>query len=425
MDSQLLKEIVANMPLAYAVLETQRDNNVIRDFIVYEANHAFLSFFDDSFKKEVKGSRVRALLKHFDMEEHKIFDSLLKTIEDKENHIKDIHLSKIDRYLELKFTRISENHLVVYMMDITEKMSVELLKNELEENHAILRTALDSTPDMVAVKDLNGKYLMVNNAVNTHYANRFNTIEGKTIEEVYPDQEIPKVKELDQEAIKNGKAIRKKVSVFTDDETYVVSDITRSPIYNHENQLIGLISVGRDISEEEENRKALEKKHEELQRLTEKFKQLSYKDDLTKLDNRRKFYRDIKSLDVNKLYSLILLDLNNFKSVNDDYGHNYGDKTLTDYAHFIEELISEYGGFAYRIGGDEFAIVVDNDNGFVIEDHLDYINRFLANYHENLSLAYGQTIIDSKSKKNSVYLDVTLKSADRLLYDFKNKINDD
>ncbi|EEX92724.1 sensory box/GGDEF family protein [Vibrio orientalis CIP 102891 = ATCC 33934] len=76
-------------------------------------------------------------------------------------------------------------------------------------------------------------------------------------------------------------------------------------------------------------------------------------DPLTRLKNRRSLHRRYR----NGLYpseTLVYLDMNNFKQINDSYGHDIGDQVLVSVARHIEQL---WGGRCYRIGGDEFILV--------------------------------------------------------------------
>lgn len=96
-------------------------------------------------------------------------------------------------------------------------------------------------------------------------------------------------------------------------------------------------------------------------------------DELTGLGNRRQFHKTLArvvaaSRRKNKEFALLLIDLDNFKYVNDAYGHEVGDKLLTKFAHLLNEntrsddaLYNLVGGqHISRLGGDEFAIVLND-----------------------------------------------------------------
>jgi diguanylate cyclase (GGDEF)-like protein/putative nucleotidyltransferase with HDIG domain len=87
-------------------------------------------------------------------------------------------------------------------------------------------------------------------------------------------------------------------------------------------------------------------------------------DALTMLRNHRSFQTDLRDAlalgaSTRSQLSLVLVDIDNFKSINDRFGHPVGDQVLTTLAHLMRE---EYGDIqAYRIGGEEFALLLPDD----------------------------------------------------------------
>ena len=85
---------------------------------------------------------------------------------------------------------------------------------------------------------------------------------------------------------------------------------------------------------------------------------LSYRDALTNLNNPRSYQEHMEGLHKKKLpYGLIFMDLNDFKKVNDTYGHDAGDALLNIVAKRLQNSIREKDK-AFRIGGDEFVVVI-------------------------------------------------------------------
>ncbi len=85
---------------------------------------------------------------------------------------------------------------------------------------------------------------------------------------------------------------------------------------------------------------------------------LSYRDALTNLNNPRSYQEHMEELSKKKLpYGLIFMDLNDFKMVNDTYGHEVGDGLLNIVAKRLQNSIREKDK-AFRIGGDEFVVVI-------------------------------------------------------------------
>ena len=105
---------------------------------------------------------------------------------------------------------------------------------------------------------------------------------------------------------------------------------------------------------------------ENSERLNDKIKRISEEDYLTKLNNRRKIHKVIeneitRSKRYNSTFAVILLDIDNFKTTNDSFGHNAGDKVLVQISETILKTIRE-SDIASRWGGEEFLIFCPHTN---------------------------------------------------------------
>jgi diguanylate cyclase (GGDEF)-like protein len=78
-------------------------------------------------------------------------------------------------------------------------------------------------------------------------------------------------------------------------------------------------------------------------------------DALTKLYNRKCYEGEIERLK-NRRFAVVVMDVDDFKRVNDQYGHPYGDECLSTLASLIHETFYKIGA-CYRIGGDEFCVL--------------------------------------------------------------------
>ena len=102
----------------------------------------------------------------------------------------------------------------------------------------------------------------------------------------------------------------------------------------------------------------------------------AYVDELTGLGNRRRF-QDLlengvtQALQHRETFSLVLIDLDDFKCINDRYGHDVGDNVLRSCAEQLRRTTRSSGGLA-RIGGEEFAVIL---HGADVSNATNYANR--------------------------------------------------
>lgn len=149
-------------------------------------------------------------------------------------------------------------------------------------------------------------------------------------------------------------------------------------------------------------------------------------DNLTGLKNRRAF-DEIFRREVKKekdLTALIIIDLDNFKKVNDMYGHLRGDGVLKLVANTLLETIQEPHE-VFRIGGDEFAAVLVETNQEFIDKTLGEIKTNLSKVLEaeedleglNIKASIGKSIAPT----DGIFLETLLQKADLAMYDAKEK----
>jgi|GEM_PF-936589 len=160
----------------------------------------------------------------------------------------------------------------------------------------------------------------------------------------------------------------------------------------------------------------LAQKNIELERLNAKLKNIGEQDYLTKVPNRRKFFDDVRNITFDVSYMLIMIDFNNFKMVNDKFGHDKGDETLIEFTKLVTNKINEHGGQIYRFGGDEFVILVQLHESFNIDDCMKTLNDHLRTIHPKLSIAYGVVTITRSEEIPVVDIETALQEVDKLMY---------
>ena len=149
-------------------------------------------------------------------------------------------------------------------------------------------------------------------------------------------------------------------------------------------------------------------------------KNLAYTDNLTKIKNRLALFLDCDELIAEKSpFTLIYMDLDNFKKVNDIYGHSMGDKYLRN---FTEAAIAAVGskGSIYRMSGDEFVCMYKGSK----------IKLFLKKFRENLvdflkmEIPFlGVSIGCARFPRDAPTIDELIKKADKKMYQVKKEKN--
>lgn len=164
---------------------------------------------------------------------------------------------------------------------------------------------------------------------------------------------------------------------------------------------------------------------EEMQQ-QQRIHQLAYEDQLTKLPNRAYFIPKVTSLiETLQVGTLILMDLNSFKQINDTYGHKIGDYVLQHTAQILRDASQTTYELA-RLGGDEFVLYLpDSNEGFAMRFVDELRNLFVTNsfQHESLSFiispSIGYALVHSDI---SLHFEYYYQIADETMYADKQRI---
>lgn len=136
--------------------------------------------------------------------------------------------------------------------------------------------------------------------------------------------------------------------------------------------VLGALQVITDVTA---NRAIEHRLVQEIQKMA----RMAGEDPLTKLPNRRAFDIVLENVVANATsepFALLLIDLNDFKPINDLYGHEAGDAALRAFAAKLDSLVRD-ADFVARIGGDEFAVVLTNTDRVSAEKAIARFNKGL------------------------------------------------
>ena len=158
-----------------------------------------------------------------------------------------------------------------------------------------------------------------------------------------------------------GEFIRYDVTLPPIDGPEHTFDFSLMPIADNTGQVVLLVAEGRDITEKKQLEQELRETNLKLQLAQEQARQLAITDELTGLYNRRGFFIMAEqqkqiALRSNVRGLLMFVDVDDFKRVNDEYGHDMGDTLIIGAAKVLTQTFRA-GDLLARLGGDEFAVL--------------------------------------------------------------------
>lgn len=207
-------------------------------------------------------------------------------------------------------------------------------------------------------------------------------------------------------------------------EVYAVPLITRGKL--HGVLQIG-VKQGKTLSEKD--RRLIKNISEEIAagiakiKAEETLQELVRKDYLTGLFNYRCFCQNLEEQKdrfkrYGEVYSLIYLDIDNFKECNDTYGHQEGDKVLQILSKILKDNLRKIDS-AYRLGGEEFAVLLPHTSK---EKAKKVAERILKKVHQDLYPKYKVTV--SIGIADSIDDEDVVRAADKAMYEAKRKGKD-
>jgi diguanylate cyclase (GGDEF)-like protein/PAS domain S-box-containing protein len=233
---------------------------------------------------------------------------------------------------------------------------------ELEEKQTLLKSLIDSTEDWIFYKDAEGAYLGCNEAYETFTDKTEEELIGKTAREVFDSKTANRIDALDRKLIEKLIPQKYEQSFDYPNGDKATVEIIKTPFLDKNNNLHGIICVGRDITERKQRE--------------ENIRFISRHDALTGLFNRAYFEEERHRIDSkeNLPLSVIVCDVDGLKLVNDAFGHVAGDNLLVVASELLKNSCQEKD-IAIRTGGDEFSVFFPNTSNAAIEKIFNEINN--------------------------------------------------
>lgn len=243
---------------------------------------------------------------------------------------------------------------IIYLM-MTARYRAERLAFEMTDKMRKvaddMSDTLNAIPDLLFEMNLDARYIKLNTSNQSILNQSPDNLIGKTVWEVLPINAAISVKRAIDEASKTGRSAGTQIEVPIRGITkwFELSISRKTQSQDGDERFIVL---SRDITERAEAEK--------------KIHQLAFYDELTGLPNRSQFTIKANELLKNKSdkkkSAVLMLDIDNFKNINDQYGHKVGDSLLKIVGERVQMAVS-HNDLVARFGGDEFMIFVPDLNG--------------------------------------------------------------
>ncbi|MGB5867276.1 MAG: EAL domain-containing protein, partial [Arcobacteraceae bacterium] len=225
-----------------------------------------------------------------------------------------------------------------------------LKKFKYEENIQLASQVFEQSLEGIMITDENNHIVMVNSAFENMTGFAFYDVKGLRANILKSGINNDKFYANMWERLNTKGSYRGEIWNRKKDGTQLACFLSIKVIYNEHGKAQNYIAMYLDITEKLQNEEAIYK--------------LAYHDILTKLPNRTKFNQYLTTLleqreRIHKKFALLFLDLDNFKYVNDQFGHDIGDLLLIKVAKIFKTILRK-SDFVARLGGDEFTIIVDD-----------------------------------------------------------------
>lgn len=319
-----------------------------------------------------------------------------------------LHRDNLEEIIQERTIEISKSHEKLHQ-EITERIQIQ---EDLIEQRAYFLQLFENSPNGIMIIEPDGKIVEINKGFEKIFGYSAEELKGQYNKTLIVPQDMIAEDETFHKNILSGKIIDKETfRCHKNGELIPVAFLGYPAMVK--DQIEGLFILYQDISA---------RKRFEAQMLHQ-----SFHDTLTGIPNRALLMERItRSLERSKRrddyhFAVLMIDLDNFKSVNDSIGHLAGDKFLIQFSEEIKQCIRSTDTIA-RMGGDEFAVLIEEFNGpgqvFRIAKRISDIGKssfFVERNEIKISASIG-IVLETKSYSNAENI---LRDADIAMYRVK------
>ena len=288
------------------------------------------------------------------------------------------------------------------VVDITD---IQETKKQLQ----LLSQAIEQTDEMIKITDKDGTIIYANDALVAHTGYKRIELIGKKSSVLKSGKHNKEFYQNMWDTILGGHTYRNTLINKKKDSQLYYEELTITPIMDSEQKIQNFVSTSQDITQRF--------------KMQEKLNKLATMDSLTNIYNRHKTNETIDA-EISRVhrydttFSLAMIDIDHFKSINDRYGHDIGDYVLKELTALISKLIRISDSFG-RWGGEEFMLILPHTDEVQSLTFTQKLIDAVANHKfeniEQITISMGVTLYIKNEEKESL-----VKRVDEALYEAKN-----
>ncbi len=298
----------------------------------------------------------------------------------------------------------------------SEKMEQEI--RSFRENGELLLTIINLIPVAFFVKDHKSRFFLMNRACEAQWGMSFADLRGTDASQFFPPEQMEQFLAKDRSVFEGRKPVEFEETFWSAAQKADRIGYTfKLPMYDASGNPQYIVCVTLDITERKLAQTALLESEKKLLFL-------ATTDVLTELPNRRQFLARLTEefarvqRFVSQRCSVLVLDLDRFKRVNDTYGHAMGDAVLQHFAQLMRK-VSRKMDMAARVGGEEFAVILPGSGLAAARTWAERLREIVAKtplVQDGETISVTVSIGAATMDPNDAEADQTLLRADEALY---------
>ena len=380
--------------------------------IIVEANKAGLDIFGVT-KEQFIGFDLLNSLK-----DEKLKEAVKTSLSSGKAYYRDLYssiLAKKEIYLEVFFKAIRDekNNIIFVIASLDDETMEFKAMEKLKKSKESWKSVIDNMFSLFIETDKYGIITKVSNSVCDISGYEKSELVGNPISEFWVDTR--KATQTRREFLKNLKPTKNQNIYFKHKNgTSILVNFSAKPKFDENNNYVGSYNFGKDITEIFNSRMKID--------------YMATHDALTSLPNRFMLssileHSIAEAKRANEKLAVVFLDLDNFKNINDNFGHQEGDKVLIEMANRLKNSLRN-NDFICRFGGDEFVVVLEHIKSIeVISSIMEKLNKIFSTifktntYTHYLKCSMGIAVYPD----DALTSEHLLKKSDIAMYESKKK----